>query len=98
MGYAPESTDGLIYTLRRRIPTRPMDENTPQEPQAGVRESEQRRREREGSLDSHGSSLRDWRRSTVVAEAQRRAHSNGGPERHVSSERKVWTAPVLRCA
>lgn len=41
MGYTPESTDDSIYTLRRRIPTRPMDQNTPEEHHT-VRKSEQR--------------------------------------------------------
>lgn len=37
MGYAPEPADLSIYTLRRRIPTRPTDEqDTPSDQQAGV--------------------------------------------------------------
>ena len=40
MGYAPEPADASIYTLRRRIPTRPSDEqDTPLDQQAGIIEA-----------------------------------------------------------
>ena len=43
MGYAPEPADASIYTLRRRIPTRPTDEqDTPLDQQAGISKPEQR--------------------------------------------------------
>jgi hypothetical protein len=43
MGYPPEPADPSIYTLRRRIPTRPTDEqDTPSDQQAGVPKPNQR--------------------------------------------------------
>ena len=43
MGYKPELTDASIYTLRRRIPTRPPDEQDTQlDPEAGVPKPGQR--------------------------------------------------------
>ena len=42
MGYKPELTDDSIYTLRRRIPARPPNEQKePSDPGAGVQRLEQ---------------------------------------------------------